>query len=355
MSSSVSFSWKNTIEALFPSEVSYTADYFNSLDRRSLRSAAVVVPIVMELIGPRSVVDVGCGTGAWLSRFLDAGVSDIVGVDGDYVDRGMLRFPPERFVAHDLEKSLTLGRSFDLVISLEVAEHLSLDAGERLIDSLVSLGPVVLFSAAVPGQGGHGHLNEQWPVHWAELFATRGYEAIDCIRHRIWDNPDVDWWYAQNTILYVAASRAIADQRLRSELDQHGGCPRALVHPRPAIVRALRRRAISELTDVLEPSDECALIDEGGLPDRWEPPCKFVPFMDQDGSSWGIPRDDDRAIQQLSLLQRDGATHLVVTWSCFWWRDAYPSFFEYLDRHFTKVLWSDAVILFELTREPRDG
>jgi SAM-dependent methyltransferase len=208
----------------------YTNEFFRSKSEGSLHSAETIVPIVMKLVRPSSVVDVGCGHGFWLSVFAKHEVADLIGVDGDYIDRQALLVPPGRFVAHDLTTELRLGRTFDLVVSLEVAEHLAPDRASQFVDCLTRLGSAVLFSAAVPRQGGVNHVNEQWQDYWAALFLQRGYEVVDCIRWRVWADANVEPWYAQNTLLYVTPERLEQLAELRSErrprLEQL-----AVVHP----------------------------------------------------------------------------------------------------------------------------
>lgn len=169
----------------------------------SARSADVVVPLLMELVAPSSVVDVGCGLASWLAAFARVGVPRVLGVDGPWVDKSALRIPPDRFLAADLTQPLQLDEEFDLVVSLEVGEHLPAGAADTFIDSLVALGPVVLFSAAVPGQGGVLHVNEQWPDYWVGRFADRGFSVVDCIRPLIWSDERVEFWYAQNTLIFA--------------------------------------------------------------------------------------------------------------------------------------------------------
>jgi hypothetical protein len=148
------------------------------------------------------------------------------------VDRAALHIPPERFTARDLERPLDLGRTFDLVVSLEVAEHLPPESAATFVASLTGLGSLVLFSAAAPHQGGTHHVNEQWPAYWARLFEERGHVAVDCLRRRLWADERVEWWYAQNMVLYVERSHLEALPRLRAEHRWAGGVPPALVHPR---------------------------------------------------------------------------------------------------------------------------
>jgi hypothetical protein len=159
------------------------------------------------------------------------GVTDFLGIDGDYVDSGKLLIAPDRFRALDLTQPFSLERSFDLVMTLEVAEHLPEASASGFIKSLVALGPVVLFSAAVPYQGGTGHINEQWPEYWAALFSRERYVAIDCIRPRVWSNPEVQPWYAQNALLFVKEDVLVDNQALRAERDGSLGRPLNLVHP----------------------------------------------------------------------------------------------------------------------------
>ena len=152
----------------------YTDRFYEVDLAGSFRSAQRIVPLLRSLIDPRSVLDVGCGNGAFLKAFSLAGVADILGVDGDYVPRERLLIDMANFRPTDLAKPLALGRRFDLVMSLEVAEHLPAAAAPSFVRSLVEHGDVVFFSAAVPGQRGANHVNEQWPSYWAKLFAAHG-------------------------------------------------------------------------------------------------------------------------------------------------------------------------------------
>jgi SAM-dependent methyltransferase len=194
------------------------------------RSAQAVVPRMMELVQPGSVIDVGCGLGSWLNAFVQAGVDDVLGIDGNEADPALLEIPMERFLRRDLTQPLRLERQFDLVVSLEVAEHLPPAAAEPFVQQLAGLGPVVLFSAAVPHQGGVEHLNEQWQEYWAERFEAQGFVTVDCLRRRIWDDPDVSWWYKQNMLLFARPDRVEALPQLKQEA-LRGGRQLSLVHP----------------------------------------------------------------------------------------------------------------------------
>ena len=165
------------------------------------------MPLLIELLSPASVVDVGCGTAAWLEVFVEHGVEDVVGIDGDHIDRGQLRIPADRFLARDLAEPFELERTFDVALSLEAAHYAPEESAAGLVASIAALAPVVLFSAAIPGQGGGPGLNKQWPSYWGRLFAERGFRAWDWLRPQIWEDERVDWWYAQNAVLYAREER----------------------------------------------------------------------------------------------------------------------------------------------------
>lgn len=186
----------------------YTETFFNDMAGQSGSSAAVVVPLLCEMFEPGSAIDVGCGTGEWLAEFVRHGVEDVHGLDGPWVDPARLSIDSARFEAADLTDPPRIDRRFDLVTSFEVGEHLPEQAAKPFVEYLTGLGDIVAFSAAIPFQGGTSHLNEQWQSYWSDLFAARGYLAFDLVRPRIWLNQDVEFWYRQNLIVYIAAERA---------------------------------------------------------------------------------------------------------------------------------------------------
>jgi Methyltransferase domain len=180
----------------------YRKDFYRLLASFAVQSAQRIVPKVAAALPIRSVVDFGCGHGAWLSVWAVMGVS-ITGIDGPYVDRRHLLIDAKDFHAVDLAAPIGLARQFDLVQSLEVAEHLPAAKAGLFVDTLTSHGRCVLFSAAVPGQGGENHLNEQPVDYWRALFRERGYAAVDYLRPLIFRDKRIARWYRCNILLYV--------------------------------------------------------------------------------------------------------------------------------------------------------
>lgn len=181
----------------------YDGIFYDKETKEALTAAQAVVPHLFNIIKPSSVIDVGCGTGGWLSVLKQFGVERIMGLDGDYVDRSRLLIPEKCFRATDLAKPFPLNEKFDLAVSLEVAEHIAPKQAQNFIESLCLLAPVVLFSAAIPGQGGTHHVNEQWPEYWRQLFASQNYKMFDSIRGLIWQNERVVYYYRQNIFLFI--------------------------------------------------------------------------------------------------------------------------------------------------------
>ena len=204
----------------------------------------------------------GCGTGTWLSIFQKSGVTDILGVDGPWVKPDLLFIPQSKFIEQDLTKPISnwvipnesrnlIRRTFELAVSLEVAEHLEAQYADTFIESLIALAPVVLFSAAIPDQGGTHHVNEQWPGYWVEKFGVHGYVVIDALRRLVWSNERVSFWYAQNIFFFVKEQElpnypGLQEARSSTYINQL-----ALVHPRNSnynvSLKTLLRRKLYEL------------------------------------------------------------------------------------------------------------
>ncbi|MFM9956694.1 MAG: methyltransferase domain-containing protein [Phycisphaerales bacterium] len=211
----------------------YSNEFFRNRAAAAAASADVVAPLLIRWVNPRSVIDIGCGTGSWLAAFQRAGVNDILGLDGDYVDRAALEISADHFRPADVARPLDInGRTYDLAVSLEVGEHLPPESSATLVDSLTRAAPVVFFSAAIPLQGGTGHINERWQHQWADLFAQRNYLAVDAVRPIIWSDERVSFWYRQNALIYVRESELSRYPELAAARARTNDQALSLVHPR---------------------------------------------------------------------------------------------------------------------------
>lgn len=206
----------------------YDKTFYDTIRPGTQESARWVAPVVLDHlklgIAPLRVIDVGCGEGWWADQFARLGC-EVIGIDGEYVQGSPLG---DRFIPHDLTRTMPehLHGRFDLAVSLEVAEHLPEWRARTFVEELCELAPVVLFSAAIPGQGGTGHINEQWPSYWVELFDENGYHGSGALRWEIWDNPNIENWYRQNLLVFAQDTTSLPDL-----FDTPTAAPHSLVHP----------------------------------------------------------------------------------------------------------------------------
>jgi 2-polyprenyl-3-methyl-5-hydroxy-6-metoxy-1,4-benzoquinol methylase len=233
-------------------------EQLNAEEQANRYSATQILDILGRYIQPISALDVGCGIGTWLAVLQGRGVKDLYGIEGPWLQQQNTVCDPSFLHVMDLEAGFDLGRRFDLVICLEVAEHISLKSSERFIASLANHSSAILFSAAIPFQGGHHHVNEQFLSYWISLFAARGFQALDIIRGEIWDDHQVLWWLRQNTILF-AHHDIIKETQILKEVVEHQKSPISVVHPYVYI------RRIKELLKQLEEFKRVkALLGQGG-------------------------------------------------------------------------------------------
>jgi glycosyltransferase involved in cell wall biosynthesis/SAM-dependent methyltransferase len=264
----------------------YDTFFFAKHVQASLASARVVLPLLFEHYRPDSIVDVGCGVGPWLKCAQSLGVNRVLGLDGDYVDRSGLQIDESAFRAVDLSRSIDITERFDLAICLEVAEHLPFQRSETFVADLVSLSDVVLFSAALPFQGGTDHINEQWLEFWAILFRQHGYVPCDFLRPRIWANPEVEFWYAQNIVVFCRRSIAegtfpaasIADNRALS-----------LPHPLTFVINVARYRPYFAEARDLEYEDCRTLLKAYLSGETRVPPMRVMSARSNKSAEWLFP------------------------------------------------------------------
>jgi SAM-dependent methyltransferase len=200
---------------------------------------------------PTCILDIGCGEGTWLEAAIDAGVHDIMGVDGANVSQANLRFPLESFRCLDISDSFDLKRKFDLVLCLEVAEHLEEKKADVLVSNLVRHGDVILFSAACPHQYGQHHVNCQWPEYWQKMFNRYGYRCSDSQRWVIWNEAQIEPWYRQNLFLAEKSNDFGTEPRIKP-----------VIHPE--MMGSINQVSLSEVCAAMDRS-----FEQGKLPLNW--------------------------------------------------------------------------------------
>jgi SAM-dependent methyltransferase len=224
--------------------LTYSTKFYEEMKDTNLSSAYVITPLIIDLIQPKSVVDVGCGTGIWLKAFLEKGITNIVGIDGEWVKEDMLVIPKESFKIQNFEEPFTIKHSADLAVCLEVGEHVSNEAAHALVSNLTGIAPVILFSAAIPFQGGSRHINEQWPEYWEKKFQEKGFVPVDCIRRKVWDDKRVSFFYAQNILVYVKKDALSSYPKLHHEREMGHDKALPMVHPHMYLYYAERWRMV---------------------------------------------------------------------------------------------------------------
>jgi len=185
----------------------YDSTFFTAIRPGVQRSAKVVVSHLVDwwyrVDDSMSVLDVGCGEGHWAEEFADRTGCRVLGVDSGQGAGSVLG--PNEYCELDLAATLAAGEplpgGFDLAVCLEVAEHLPPELSDVLVRELCRAAPVVLFSAAVPGQPGLEHVNCQWQTVWAERFEEAGFYVSQGIAWDLWEDSRVEWWYCQDMFL----------------------------------------------------------------------------------------------------------------------------------------------------------
>lgn len=223
-------------------------DYDHSINFHFTEGPRLAFPLIFQKSLPSSLLDVGCGVGTWLKMAIDAGVEDVLGIDGVSVAPNDFLVSKTLFRQQDLTQTWNLNRRFDTALCLEVAEHLDSQYAVNLIKAITAHASEVVFGAACPGQTGQHHVNCQWPEYWQRLFNERGFACYDEVRWRLWQNPKIEPWYKQN--IFIA----------REEPQNAGKEPRipSVIHP--------------EMYQLMVESNfraNAAAIGEGALPFKW--------------------------------------------------------------------------------------
>ncbi len=198
----------------------YDQSFYDEQFEGSIGSARVLLGRLNGLLHPASVLDIGCGRGAWLAAWRELGVQDVLGIDGPWNRQELMIDPALPFRAADLETAVDPARRFDLAMSVEVVEHLSPAAGEGIVQSLTDCADVVLFSAAFTGQGGVHHIHERYHSHWGRQFVARGYAVFDAFRPHFWADERVQPWHRANVFLYVKRGHPFCEMLNAAQVPQ---------------------------------------------------------------------------------------------------------------------------------------
>lgn len=204
--------------------------YVHKEDTHNLNAPGEIVPVIISLINPKSVVDIGCGVGTFLHIFKEHGITDLKGLDGEWVNMNLLEkyLSANEFSKENLSEFVDVKRKYDLAICLEVAEHIEEVNANQLIKTLTNASDIILFSAAIPFQSGQFHVNEQWPSYWKEKFNQVGYELFDAIRHQFWQYQFSEFWYKQN-MFFAVRKDVVSNYPFLSIHPAHS--PLNIVHP----------------------------------------------------------------------------------------------------------------------------
>ena len=181
----------------------YDEEYYKRHQAGSYQSALQILRFVHSITHFQTIIDYGCGIGTWGNASHSLGTKEYLGIDQHAFDAGYMLISKSEYLQEDLRHPIRLHSFYDLAICVEVAEHISEEFADMLIDNICRNSEVVLFSAALVYQGGTGHVNEQPCTYWIEKFRSKGYTPVDCIRPAFWDDEQIEIWYRNNCILYM--------------------------------------------------------------------------------------------------------------------------------------------------------
>lgn len=183
----------------------YDNRFFKNTIKLELPSAKEAVKILYKIFKPKSVIDVGSGSGIYLAEFKKLKVK-ISGYDGSPAAKKESKV--KKYIKfHDLCKPLKTKKAFDLCLCFEVAEHLPEKCGEILINTLAGISKTIIFTAATPGQGPKsiGHINERPHKYWIALFKKRGFifkKKLSLEIRKEMREKKVVWWIVKNLMVF---------------------------------------------------------------------------------------------------------------------------------------------------------
>ncbi len=199
---------RETLARFAPHEEVYDREYYSWLDAASSAGATAMARGIDSAFRPRSVIDIGCGTGALLAAFRELGV-EARGFDysATAIECCLARGIAAQRLNLEADALPELPRA-DVAVSFEVGEHLPARFADRYIAWLAELAPCLAFSAATPGQGGDNHVNEQPHEYWIGKIEHTGLrllaEETKALR-AAWREEGVAAEYARNLLLFRRA------------------------------------------------------------------------------------------------------------------------------------------------------
>jgi len=230
---------KQAIDESRPDLSKYGGGFYSDGGDLAYRAATIILSEIEEIYSFTSMVDFGCGAGGWLRAAKDVigcngRTPTLLGVDGPHA-KAFASCEGAEFRFEDMENRIQLSRRFDLAISMEVAEHLTKARAEGFVEDIVATSDVVLFSAAVPGQGGTNHINEQWQSYWVEKFSLFGFRCFDVLRAKFWNHELLSLcpFYISNAFLYIRETSALVSKLTADGIPSigPGNFPADIVHP----------------------------------------------------------------------------------------------------------------------------
>ena len=195
------------------SKLKYKNKYYQRHRDLTLSSAKKIIQLFPNTFNPKSVLDIGCGTGEWMSLFKTKYPScNLVGIDGHWIKSDDLICKDIDLFNLDLSSDLAskvFEKKYDLIICLETITDLTEQCGNNLIEKICKSSDICLFSSGTPVQTHTPHKNRQWQSYWRGLFEKNGFKVLDVIRPAIWNDNDVGAWYRQNCFLFVGSTSLV--------------------------------------------------------------------------------------------------------------------------------------------------
>jgi hypothetical protein len=177
---------------------------------QSDETAILVLDCLQHFIsGVKSCIDLGCGLGSWSHSLLKHGIERVDMIDHPSLDKSLLKLNEKlNFYPVDLDKDLPPSSFYDLAVCIEVLEHFEESRAKVILEFLVKQADLILFSAAIPGQNGIGHINCKRHAYWHKLFKQHGFDFYDGVKPKLMKNELINFWIRQNLFFYYKPNQS---------------------------------------------------------------------------------------------------------------------------------------------------